>query len=363
MIKHFLYILLAIITVACSKGNVNVSGSVNEGKIAEGDSIFMMATMPSGESRIIDRSLVKDGAFELSGDAQTPCMCSVVTFMPDGAVKDKIDFVADSSWVSIAVGLKRDVIDGSSLNDELQRVNDSLYLVKEIYSRYHNKKRDTPTLSQMGIKEADDVMAVTAVYSKGIITRAIERNANNKLAPYFIKKYNAIMSPEECVRMINNLPLREKQDVVIAYLYNLYNGVLNTAVGKPFVDFVQRGTDGKPCRFSDVAGKGKPVILSVWSSKIKASMSGQKALKELLERNSDKLLLVGLSLDTSYNIWSISIKENSIAGIQLTDLRGWQNAVLPLYGIDRCPYYILVDGDGVIRYRGDRVDDIEKLLK
>ena len=35
MIKHFLYILLAIITVACSKGNVNVSGSVNEGKIAE----------------------------------------------------------------------------------------------------------------------------------------------------------------------------------------------------------------------------------------------------------------------------------------------------------------------------------------
>ena len=363
MIRNLSYILIAFLLAACSAGNLNVEGKVSDGKIADGDSIFLVATQQSGESRIVGRTVVRNAAFHFSTDAETPCICSVVTYTREGAVKNKVDFVADSSWVGVSISAARDILTGSTLNGELQRVNDSLFLVKEIYTRYHNKKRDIPTLSQMAVQEADDVMAVTAMYSSGVVTRAIERNMGNKLAPYFIKKYNGIISPADCVRMIEALPAQEKEDVVIKYLHNLYSGVLNTAIGKPYVDFVQATADGKSCRFSDIAGRGKDVILSIWSSGIKASVNGQKMLKELLVRKGDALALVAVSLDTSYNTWCVSMSDNALAGTQLTDLRGWQNEVLQLYGIDRCPYYVLVDGAGVVRYRGDNIAEMEKILE
>ena len=69
------------------------------------------------------------------------------------------------------------------------------------------------------------------------------------------------------------------------------------------------------------------------------------------QKNSNRVTVIGLSLDTNISEWLKSIKENSLSSVQLTDAKGWSSAPLRLYGVNSNPYCIVIDADGTILKR------------
>ena len=204
--KNTLFTILLAVALFCScnSNNVRVDGTIHSG-ISNGDSIFLIANTPSGDREIVDRAIVSSGEFNLQARVELPAICSVVTFTPAASTKTKHDFIAEGSPVAMQISSDRVVVTGSPLNDELQNFNDSLLLVKKVYSRYYEKRKDSVALSQMGKKEAEDIMAITAQYSKNVLYNVIERNNDNLLAVYLIKNYYSIIEPADGLRFINAL--------------------------------------------------------------------------------------------------------------------------------------------------------------
>lgn len=347
---------------ACNSNNVRVDGMVHSG-ITNGDSIFLIANTPTGNREIVDRAVVAGGGFTLQASVELPAICSVVTFTPASTTKTKHDFIAEGSPVTLQINNERAVVSGSPLNSELQSFNDSLYMAKKIYFRYFEKRNDSIGLSQMGKKEADDIMAVTAQFSKNVLYNVLEQNKDNILAVYLIKNYYSLIDPADGLRFIDELPQSAQRDNVIRYLAKIFRGRANTDVGKPFVNFVQNNPKGEPVQLSSVAGKGVPVAICFWSSGNAASLAAHDRLSAIARSEGEALQLVGVSIDSNYRSWNASLAKNKFAGIQLADMRGWNNDALSLYGIDTCPFFILIGKDGIITHRTGKVTEFENAIK
>lgn len=74
-----------------------------------------------------------------------------------------------------------------------------------------------------------------------------------------------------------------------------------------------------------------------------------------------------MSLDESKDKWLKAIKTDNLAWKQVSDLKGWGNATVGLYGFDGIPYNVLLDPSGKIiatELRGSELQSfLEKTLK
>lgn len=352
MKKIIFSIIIAALFAACgNKNNLQILGTVEEG-VANGDTLHLVCIHPDGSLQNIASSVVKSGTFELQGTVETPVICNIVKYNNEGNVERNIDVVADGSPLSVVVLKNYACVSGSPLNEELQRYNDSVALMKRLYQRYYDKKAQNPHLSEKAIDEADKVMAVTAMHSRNIVYRAIERNIDNIVGLHIIKTNFNILEPTDALRFIDNLPIAHKNDYLVSYMQKYYTSVLKYAIGQPYADFVLPDAEGNYHYLSGSVGRGKPVILSFWVSNNKKSLDEQKKLGNYATECGSKVSFIGVSIDTNREQWLATINSQSPAGLQLADFKGWNNAVLSIYGIDKCPYYILIDKNGIISYRG-----------
>lgn len=356
-----LLFLFAIVFASCNKDNIRVAGVVEGGCLSDGDSVYLMQPDGNNVAKIKGRAVVRDGHFKITGNTSLPALCNVVVFTPAGTLARKVDFIAEGGEVSVRLLPEYYRVAGTPLNDVLQSYRDSMEVASRIYKRYYSKKAETPTLSEMGVKEADDVMAIASFQYRTVLYRAIESNIGNILAPYFIKNNIDIIEPSRGLQFIDKLPA-EYKDGVIAYINGLFSAQAKHAPGHRYGDFTMRDIDGCVHTLSSYAGKGKPVVISVWVSGDKKSMASQKALSALGEQYGNEVQFFGISIDKNSKVWRSSVLENSMCGMQLCDLKGWNSAFLSLYGIDKIPYFILLDGDGNISYRGISISDLSASL-
>lgn len=352
--KKLLFLLICpLLIFACGSNNsISVTGNVGDA-FAGCDSVFLVNIQADGSVNTIASSALEKGTFKLQGTLNnTPAICNIVTYNKQGRVNNNIDIIAEGEPLTVTKVAERIRVAGSLLNDKLQEYNDSLLLVKTLYRRYYDKKMHTPTLSEKAVDEADKVMEVTALYHRNIVYRAIERNIDNPLGLHIIKMNFNIIEPDMGLKFIESLPVAHQKDYLISYMYKYYNAVAKYYVGASFADFVLQNIEGKDNYLSDFVGRDKPVVVSVWASDNLRSLNEQVKEKEFEEQFADKVSFVGVSLDTKRKQWLATIERVAPVGVQLTDFKGWNNAVLSIYGIDKIPYYILIDKNGIINYRG-----------
>ncbi len=358
MKKLLIIIALATIFVACgNRNNIHVTGSV-QGGIANGDTLHLVHIRPDGSLQNITSTVVDNGAFELAGEVELPSICNIVTYNNRGRVKSNIDIVAEGAPISVVVLENYARVSGSPLNDELQAYNDSISLMKQLYKRYYDKKAQNSNLSNKAVEEADMVMKVTSAYRSRLVARAIERNINNVVGLHIIKTNFNTLEPAEAVAYIESLPQEYKNDYQIKYMQKYYAALNKYAVGKMYADFVSLDSDGNEHYLSGSVGRGVPVVVSVWSSQNEKSITEQTALKKFSQECGDRISFVGISIDTDKTKWLNAVDRTAPAGLQLSDLKGWNTPILSIYGIDKYPYYILIDSNGVISYRGHQLTEL-----
>lgn len=363
--KNIINIILSLLLlVSCTEKadyNVCVTGTV-KGGVEDGDSIYLMQPDDNNVFRIKGRTVVLGGSFVLTGKVSLPSICDVVTTTDDGRVGRKMKFIAEGGDVTMSILPDYYRVSGSPLNDALQQYRDSMEIASKLYNRYYSKKTETPTLSQKGVEEADNVMAIASYQYRKVLYNAIEKNNDNILAAHLIKENVDIIEPSRGLSFIKKLS-PEYKDNVVAYINKMYEAQEKSAVGARFMDFSMRDINGSVYTLSDYAGKGKTVLLSVSTSSDKNNAETQQRLCELCKQQGEALEVVNISVERDYDAWRSSVGDAATSIIQLSDLKGWNSAFLSLYGVDRLPYYILLDGEGVILYRGTSYRGITRYLK
>jgi len=138
---------------------------------------------------------------------------------------------------------------------------------------------------------------------------------------------------------------------------------LKTAVGHKAADFTQQDTSGRPVSLSSF--RGKYVLLSFWASW--ESNKHYPLLPMLRKINTlyggKGLVVLGVSLDADRDAWLQVIREDGLGStVEVSDLKGRDNAVATLYGLDKVPMGLLIDPHGVIVARNLNGGNIGKTL-
>ena len=110
--------------------------------------------------------------------------------------------------------------------------------------------------------------------------------------------------------------------------------------------------------------KGKYVLVDFWASWCASCRLGNKKLVKLHnEVTSDKIEIIGISIDTDTNKWLKAIEKDKIKFTQLIDSKGFDAETAVLFGVDELPSKYLFNQEGILIAKNPSDEEIIKLIK
>ncbi|WP_232516347.1 TlpA disulfide reductase family protein [Chitinophaga caeni] len=144
---------------------------------------------------------------------------------------------------------------------------------------------------------------------------------------------------------------------------NMANNFIQKAKNQPDApDFTQNDTEGKPVKLSQF--RGKYVLVDFWASWCgPCRQENPHVVKAYQKYKSKNFVILGVSLDDNRNNWLKAIRQDQLGWTQVSDLKGWNNAVALQYGVRSIPQNFLVDPNGKIIASNLRGVQLEKTLE
>ena len=156
--------------------------------------------------------------------------------------------------------------------------------------------------------------------------------------------------------------------------------VLKTSVGKEIIkrlDIARRTDIGQPApqfTMNDVAGRpvelsslfGKYLLIDFWASWCGPCREDNPNLvKTWRDYNRKGFDIVSVSLDDAKDKdkWIAAIKKDQLSWLQVSDLKGWDNAAARMYGINGIPMNFLLDPKGNIIAKGMRGTELRRKVE
>ncbi|MFM7565481.1 MAG: peroxiredoxin family protein [Flavobacteriales bacterium] len=119
-------------------------------------------------------------------------------------------------------------------------------------------------------------------------------------------------------------------------------------------DFSLPNREGKPVRLSDF--RGKLVLVDFWASWCMPCRQENPNVVRIFNQYKDRgFTILSVSLDTDFTKWERAIVQDGLIWENhVSDLKGWESSIVPLYGIEGIPYTMLIDPNGAILGNGLR---------
>lgn len=309
------------------------------------------------EPQVLDTADIKSGKFNLSSIAteeglyriRFEKMNSGFVFIND---KPSIDFKADINDVSL---------EGPSFNSPANTA------LKNLLTNIEGQRKNLVATSNA----IDSLKKMKGVDSALTVENTKLADINNNFSKYIIKYidtstqpvvtmfalgYTQSVDPAMLKPVMPNLLKRFPNHQGIAGIVNQYNQMIaepkpaaTTApgVGNMAPDFTMNDTEGKPFSLSSL--KGKYVLVDFWASWCGPCRGENPNVVEAYNKFKNKnFTILGVSLDDDKAKWLQAIQADKLTWKHVSDLQGWANATVKLFGYDGIPYNVLLDPQGKI---------------
>mgnify|MGYP000932937027 CR=1 FL=1 len=150
--------------------------------------------------------------------------------------------------------------------------------------------------------------------------------------------------------------------IVLAFFFIANIATAQINVGDTIPSVTLKSSGNKNVKITSF--KEKYVLIDFWASWCAPCRLGNKKLVKLHnEVTSDKIEIIGISIDPDTNKWLKAIEKDKIKFTQLIDSKGFDAETAIQFGVEELPSKFLFNEEGVLIAKNPTEEEIIKLIE
>lgn len=322
--------MLASAAVACAPKD----GYVIDGRI---DGLEGEISLVDAYDHVVQSSQITDGRFRFEGSVDKPQLM----YVNNGLGKE---FPIDTPVLleNARIKLRGDV---KTFNIKVTGTRPNVAMTEYIRRKKQLNELDTEAYA-------------------ALVRETFEANSDNLLGSMLIPNLAPYVSHEELLACCEKLPADLRADKIVSHYEQFAQANVNTAVGRPFVDFSIDGPDGAPVALADVVASHEATVLVFWATWARMSSETMSAFAKAArpyEARGATMMCVSSDYDAAK--CAEAAQAAGLFGLSFCGNVEQAKAAGDLYGIDGLPRALLIGRDGTILCRTKSPMELEVALR
>lgn len=370
MRKLFLFII-PILLISCgsngdnSSNNKTISGNLSN--LAEGTEIYLDYLMPtelvSKDTAIIDA----EGNYSFDYAVETL-----------GYYRLRIN---NQNFINLILGVNElpsingdgtnlmdsYSVEGSSGSQGLKEFNIAIkkdYLLQDSLNKVYEANRNDPDL----FVKIQTISISSETKLKAYFINIIDKDPGSLLSLAAVEQLDPEIYFEQFKKVDEALAKTLSGTPYYANFHKKVEGMIKLFVGEPAPEITLADRDGNPISLSSL--KGNVVLIDFWASWCRPCRAeNPNVVKAYDKYHSKGFEVFSVSLDgmpqqqNAKQDWLNAIEKDGLKwSNHVSDLKGWQSAIVPIYGVQSIPFTLLIDAEGNIIGKNLRGNELENKL-